>query len=145
MPFVVCRAEEGFQPIIGIGLFKILSKTQLFTVKQASMTLEETSDDSLNLLATWDDLENDTVQLCCGVVYRVRVLEALKGPKKKSIWWYYEPTSKLVWDPGRLQWPEAKEFMKFSSNQGRELLRRQTSIPNVVEKKCQAYCLPTIN
>ena len=66
---------------------------------------------------------------------RVRVLEAIKGPKKSSIWWYYGPISKLIWDPGRLQWPEAKEFMKYTSNQGRDLLRRQTITPNVVERK----------
>ena len=135
MPVVVCRAEEGFQPTVGTGVFKIPSKTQLFTVKQASMTLEETAGDTLNLLSTWDDIGNDTVQLCRGTMHRVRVMEAIKGPKKTTIWWYYGPTSKLVWDPGRLQWPEAKEFTKFSSNQGRELLRSQTRIPSVVEKK----------
>ena len=142
IPIVVCRAEEGFQPAVGTSMVKIPHKIQLFKVKWLSKTLEEISSDSLQLPSVWDEYGDDTVQLCCGSVCRVRVLEAIKGPKKSSIWWYYGPISKLIWDPGRLQWPEAKEFMKYTSNQGRDLLRRQTITPNVVERKW-AGILPT--
>ena len=86
MPIVVCKVVEGFQPEVGAGSVKIPRSTQLFSVKQSSMTLEETSGDSLNLPALWDDLGNDTVQLCYGAIHKVRVLEATKGPKKTTIW-----------------------------------------------------------
>ena len=142
LPIVVCRAEEDFQPVVGTCMIKIPHKTQLFKVKWLSKTLEEILGDSLKLSTVWDEHGDDTVQLCCGTVCRVRVLEAIKGPKKSSIWWYYGPISKLVWDPHRMQWLEAKDFMKYTSNQGRELLRRQTNMPNVVEKKW-ARVLPT--
>ena len=135
LPIVVCRADEGSQPKTGTSIVKIPRKMQLYKVKRSSKTLEEISDDDLLLPTAWDEYGDDTVQLCFGLVYRVRVLEATKGLKKTAIWWYYGPISKLVWDPGRLHWPEAKDFMKFTSNQGRELLWRQASIPNVVEKK----------
>ena len=62
-------------------------------------------------------------------------MEVVKGPKKASIWLYYGMISKLEWDPGRMSWPDSKEFMKFSSKQGRELLQHQVRIPNVVERK----------
>ena len=135
VPTVVCRAKEGFQPVVGTYTVKIPHKVQLFKIKWMSRTLEEIPSDSLNLPSAWGEFGEDTVQLCCGTVCRVRVLEAIKGPKKTSIWWYYGPISKLVWDPGRRQWPEAKNLMKYTSNQGRELLRQRTNTPNVIVKK----------
>ena len=41
-----------------------------------------------------------------------------------------------------MHWPKDKEFMKYTSNQGRKLLRRQAKIPNIVEKKWSGV-LPT--
>ena len=142
LPIVVCRADEGFQPETRTSMVKIPCNSQLYKVKRSSKTLEEITNDDLLLPTTWDEYGDDTVQLCFSLVYRVRVLEATKGPKKTAIWWYYGPISKLVWEPGRLHWPKAKDFMKFTSNQGRELLQCQASIPNVVEKKW-AGVLPT--
>ena len=86
LSIVVCRAEEGFQLAVGTSMVKIPHKTQLFKVKWLSKTLEEISSDSLKLPTVWDEYGDDTVQLCCGTVCRVRVLETIKGPKKSSIW-----------------------------------------------------------
>ena len=122
LPLVVCRAEEGFQPSIGTSMVRIPCKIQLFTVKQASKSLEEIPVDTPKFPTTWDEYGDDIVQLCRGLVCRVRILEVIKGPKKASIWLYYRLISKLEWDPRRMYWPEAKEFMKYSSKQGRELL-----------------------
>ena len=119
-PVVVCKAEEGFQPLTGISTVRIPHKTQLFSVKLASKSLEEIPGDTSKFPTVWDERRDDTVQVCCGTVCRVRVLEVLKGPKKASIWLYYRLINNLDWDPGRMQWPEAKEFMKFMSKQGRE-------------------------
>ena len=44
-------------------------------------------------------------------------------------------TSKLDWDPGRMFWSDSKEFLKYSSKQGRELLQQHTRVPNVVGRK----------
>ena len=116
-------------------MVRIPRKTQLFTVKQALKSLEEIPGDTLKFPTTWDEYGDDIVQLCHSIVCRVRILEVIKGPKKASIWLYYRLISKLEWDPGRMYWPEAKEFMKYSSKQGKELLQRQARIPNVVERK----------
>ena len=134
-PLAVCRAEEGFQPSTGTSMVRIPHKTQLFTVKQALKSLEEIPGDTPKFPTTWDEFGDDTIQLYRNTVCRLRILEVIKGPKKASIWLYYRMISKLDWDPGRMYWPEAKEFMKYSSKQGRELLQRQARIPNVVERK----------
>ena len=135
VPLAIYRTEEGFQPSTSISTVRIPSKTQLFMVKMASKSLEEIQGDSPKFSTIWDELGDDMVQLCRGKVCRVRVVEVIKGPKKTPIWLYYGMISKLDWDPGRMCWLEAKEFMKYSSKQGRELLQRQARIPNVVEKK----------
>ena len=135
LPLVVCRVEEGSQPSTGTNMVRIPRKTQLLSVEQPSKSLEEIPGDTPKFPTIWDEYGDDTVQLCRGLVCRVRILEVIKGPKKASIWLYYRPISKLEWDPGCMYWPEAKEFMKYTSKQGRELLRRQARIPNVVERK----------
>ena len=134
-PLAVCKTEEGFQPSTGFSVVKIPSKTQLFTIKLASKSLDVFPGDSPKFPVIWDERGDDTLQVCRGTVCRVRVLEVIKGPKKTPILLYYGMIRKLDWDPGRMYWPEAKEFMRYSSKQGRELLQRQARIPNVVVRK----------
>ena len=73
LPLVVCRAKEGFQPSVGTSMVRIPRKTQLFTVKQASKTLEEIPDNTSKFPTTWDEYGEDTVHLCCSLVCRVRI------------------------------------------------------------------------
>ena len=135
LPLVVCRAEGGFQPSIGNSTLTIPHKIQLFTVKHVSKLLEEIPSDMPKFSITWDELGEDTVQVCRCIVCRVRILEVIKGPKKTTIWLYYGLTSKLEWNPGCMYWSDSKEFMKYSSKQGRELSQHQARILNVVERK----------
>ena len=130
-PLAVCKTKEGFQPSTGFSVVKIPSKTQLFTIKLASKLLDVFPGDSPKFPVIWDERGDDTLQVCRGTVCRVRVLEVIKGPKKTPILLYYGMIRKLDWDPGRMYWPEAKEFMRYLSKQGRELLQRQARIPNV--------------
>ena len=134
-PVAVCRADEGFQPSTSNSILRIPRKIQLFTVKQVSKTLEVIPEEMPKFPIIWDERGDDTVQLCHGKVCRVRVVEVIKGPKKSPIWLYYGLISKLEWDPGQMYWPDFKEFLKYTSKQGRELLQRQVKIPNVVEQK----------
>ena len=142
LPLVVCRAEEGFQPLVDTSMVRIPQKVQPFVVKQSSKTQEEIPDDTLWFPTTWDEYGDDIVQLCYSFICKVRIIEVTRGPKKTSVWLYYGLVSKLEWDPSCMHWPESKEFIKYTSNQGRELLRRQARIPNVVEKKWDRV-LPT--
>ena len=95
LPLAVCRADEGFQPSTGYNTLRIPRKIQLFTVKQLSKTLEAILEDMSKFPIVWDERGDDTIQLCRGKVCRVRVLEMVKGPKKKSSWLYYGAISRL--------------------------------------------------
>ena len=128
--------------MIDTNMVRIPQKVQLYAVKQVSKSLEETLEDASQFSTTWDERGNDTLQLCFGFVSRVRVIEVIRGPNKTSVWLYYGMVSKFEWDPSCMHWLESKEFMKYTSNQGRELLRGQTRIPNVVKKKWNGM-LPT--
>ena len=61
LPLVVYRAEEGFQPSVGTSMVRIPRKTQLFTVKQSSKTLEEIPVDTSKFPTTWDEYGDDIV------------------------------------------------------------------------------------
>lgn len=68
----------------------------------------------------------------------MRVIIVVCGPKKKPVHFFYERTDLLAWDPGRFEWhggTNITPFMNFSSQLGREILKRKKVIPNPVVRK----------
>jgi hypothetical protein len=60
-----------------------------------------------------------------GFIERVRVQSIFRGPKRNLILLYYGKIKDLSWDPARLQWPRGKELLHYTTQLGRDLLRKR--------------------
>lgn len=135
-PLLVVQVHAELQIEVGgtVQNWPILRTEQLKEVRPVSGTL-----------ATWHPGEDHpTGERDCllvrGIFRRVRIIEVNKGPKKKSLLFYYGRLDWLNWDPKRLQWPgkqAATPFMDYNVKLVRDLLREKHIIPNPVERKWQ--------
>jgi hypothetical protein len=70
-----------------------------------------------------------------GTPARVRVQSVAKGPRKKTILFYYGKIRELTWDPAKLKWPEGVEFLHYSTKLGRKLLQQRQPPLQLLRRK----------
>ena len=72
----------------------------------------------------------ETCDLHCFVA-RVQVVVVKHGPHKEKIQLFYGRICNLLWDPRCPVWSNGKNFMDYTTQMGRELLRAKHSIPDI--------------
>jgi hypothetical protein len=55
---------------------------------------------------------------------KVRVVEMIRGPKKRKVLLFYGRIKDLRWDPDMYTWPGQQPLMSYNTKLGRDLLRK---------------------
>jgi hypothetical protein len=61
---------------------------------------------------------------------KVRVETVTRGPEQTKILLFYGKISALYWDPGCVQWSNAKPFLAYTTKMDREFLCNQRLVPH---------------
>jgi hypothetical protein len=71
------------------------------------------------------------------------VEQVIKGPKKRKVLLFYGKVRNLKWNPGRVFWTGSKLLMSYSTQMGRQMLRKRNPVVQTAQRKWSNILPPT--